>query len=323
MKEYILDKYDFKKYLLNELRDTRQEDLIFWKSKVPMHVDLIYDLFEKRGLLFNLYINHIGAAFLYSWIMREEGKEWEILLADQPTSKNDKMHIAVKFKQYATSSGVSGLLIELSELFLLENFTVDEEALAVALCHQGKKYERLFIPKSIRDRISLLFPELLHNMALKNWDMFSNVVADELNIYRMGFADAFSGIFNKLIEYVLTDEGKSKKGYSNASGFKIAQEIEPTDLRTTITYGLVQDGSIWEPVFRDAKTSFILNKMHPLANRIKNAGPETEEIIAWLLTVMAEKENEMIRPNDKRLIEIFRQDVSREIRVQAEYVQSS
>lgn len=323
MTEYTLDKHDFKKYLLKELHDTRQEDLIFWKSRVPMHVDLIYDLFEKRGILFSLYIHHIGAAFLYAWIMREEGENWPLLLTGQPNMKNDKTQITEKFKNYATLSGVAPLLVELSELFLLENFRVDEEALALALCHQGKKYERLYIPAVIRDKINALFPDLLSHIALKNWDMFSNVVADELHIYRMGFADAFAGIFNKLIEYVLFNSGKSKKGYTNASGLKITQEKETADITPVITYGMVQDGCIWEPVYKDAKTTFVLNKLHPFASQLKKAGPEAEEILARLLAVMAEKENEIIRSGDKRLIEIFRQDVSRELRIQAENDQAT
>jgi hypothetical protein len=323
MTEYTLDKYDFKKYLLNELHDTRQEDLIFWKSRVPMHVDLIYDLFEKRGILFSLYIHHIGAAYLYAWIMREEGENWPALLAGQPTAKNDRTVITEKFKKHAAAAGVTALLVELSELFLLENFKADEEALVLALCHQGKKYERLYLPAIIREKISELFPSLLSHMALKNWDMFSNVVADELHIYRMGFADAFAGIFNKLIEYILINSGGSKKSYSNASGLKITQEKETVDRTPLITYGLVQDGCIWEPIYKNARTTFVLNKMHPFASEVRKAGSAAEEMLARLLTVMAEKENEIIRPADKRIIEIFRQDVARELRIQAENDQAT
>ncbi len=66
MKTYIIDKYDYKKYLLSELPDTRQEDLIFWKKTIPMPVDLVYEIFEKRGELFSLYLHHIGAVVLYA-----------------------------------------------------------------------------------------------------------------------------------------------------------------------------------------------------------------------------------------------------------------
>jgi hypothetical protein len=288
MTEYTLDKHDFKKYLLKELHDTRQEDLIFWKGTIPMHVDLIYDLFEKRGILLNLYIHHIGAAYLYAWIKREEGENWTELLAYQPTNKNDKAQITESFKQYAKESGVIALLVELADMFLLENFKADEEALALALCHKGKKYERLYIPAIIREKINTLFPKLLQHMALKNWDMFSNVVADELHIYRMGFADGFAGIFNKLIEYILINSDGSNKGYSNVSGLKITQERENVTLKQVITYDLVQDGSIWEPVYKNAKTSFVLNKMHPFASQLKKAGPEAQEAVGRLLAVMAE-----------------------------------
>jgi hypothetical protein len=323
MTDYTLDKYDFKKYLLNQLHDTRQEDLIFWKKNIPMPVDLIYEIFEKRGVLLNRYIHQIGAAYLFAWIARKEGHDWSVMLALQPTKRNDKAQTRDSFRQYAEASGVTGLLAQLSEMFLLENFKTDEGALAEALCHEGRKYERLYIPPVIREKINVLFPELLHHMALKNWDMFSNVVADELHIYRMGFADAFAGIFNKLIEYILRNSGSSKKGYSNVSGLKIYQEKEMTESKPVIVYGLVQDGCIWEPVYKDARTTFVLNKMHPFASQIKKAGQDAQEIISRLIAVMAEKENELIRPGDKRLIEIFRQDVSRELRIQAENDQAT
>jgi hypothetical protein len=319
MTEYTLDKYDFKRYLLKQLPDSRQEELIFWKKKIPIPVDLVYSVFERRGVLLNHYIHHIGAAFLFSWIAREEGKEWASLLAAQPNPDNDLTSIKQKFIDYADRSGVRNLLGEIAESLLLENYQTDEHLLALSLSHQGKKYERLFLPPLIKAKIKAVFPELLQFVAVGNGDMFANVVADELKIYRNGFADVFSSIFNKLLEYILNNSSGSTKGYSNASGLRITHlDDNDHNQSTEIIYGSVSDGSIWEPVYTGAVTTFVLNSHHPFSDQLKKAGPEAEKMVSILISAMSEKENEIFRSGDKRLLEIFRQDVSRELRIRAE-----
>ncbi|WP_374163809.1 hypothetical protein [Arcticibacter sp. MXS-1] len=317
MTEYTLDKYDFKRYLLNQLPDARQEDLIFWKKTIPIPIDLIYAIFESRGSLLSKYIHHVGAAYLFSWIAREEGRDWVEELSSQPTAQNDKFQLVEIFKKFGDKSGIANLMSELAEMFMLENFRADEFSLAEALCHKGRKYERLYIPPQVRQKVQAVFPELLQHIAISNGDMFSNVVADELKVYRMGFADAFTGIFNKLIEYILANTN-SKKGYSNVSSLSIVQEEGPHYEKAEVSYGVITDGSIWEPVYSNARTTFVLNKMHPYADEIRKAGPIAETLLAKLISVLAEKENEIIRLNDKRIIEVFRQDVSREMRLRAE-----
>jgi len=320
MADYTLDKYDFKKYLLTTLPDTRQEELIFWKKNIPMPVDLIYTLFEKRGVLLAAYLNHIGAACLYAYACKDQGKDWINEIGMQPNAGNLNHlgSITSLFKDHLYSSGIGKLLIDLAELLLLENYFPDEKALAIAICHKGRNYKRLFIPAHFREKIKRVFPEILDHIAKSNWDMFSNVVADELKVYRMGFADGFVGIFNSLIELMLINSSTVKKGFSSAAGFKIIHNRGSQKSASGVVYGVVTDGSIWEPVYSDGRTTFVLNQMHPFCDQLRKKGSEAEAIVCQLLSVFAERENQIIRDSEKRIIEIFRQDISRELRLKSE-----
>jgi len=320
MADYALDKYEFKKYLLDELADTRQEELIFWKKNIPMPVDLIYNIFDKRGTLFRTYLDHIGAAYLFAWTERQEGKNWEASFVFQPTAGNtgQKAALLERFTKHFDQAQTGQLLAGFSELFLLENYRTGPEALVEAICHEGRKYKRLYIPVPVRQKLLEVFPDLLTHMALSNWDMFSNVIADELKVYRMGFADAFNGIFIKLIEFVLRHSGTAQKKYVSATGFDLRQKKNDTEDEHEVVYGTVSDGSIWEPAYASGRTYAVLNKLHPYCDELQKNGTEAGYMLGELLNVMAEKENEILRDRDKKVIEVFRQDVSRELRVRAE-----
>lgn len=320
MAEYALDKYEFKKYLLDQLADTRQEELIFWKNTIPMPVDLIYNIFDKRGTLFRIYLDHVGAAYLYAWSERQEGKDWEASFVLQPTADNNaqKAKLLERFTKYFHEAHTGELLVGLSELFLLENYHTGPEALVAAICHEGRKYKRLYIPAPVRQKLQEIFPDLLNYMSRSNWDMFSNVIADELKVYRMGFADAFNSIFIKLIEFVLRYSGTTQKKYVSATGFDLRQKKIDTQNYNEVIYGNVSDGSIWEPAYVTGKTYAVMNKLHPYCDELQKNGTETERMLSELLNVMAEKENEILRDRDKKVIEVFRQDVSRELRIRAE-----
>lgn len=318
MIEYTLDKIDFKKYLINHLPDTRQEDLIFWKNNIPMPVDLIYNIFERRGILLSKYLDHIGAAYLYAYSLKKQQENWIEGLSLQPTKGNiqTKGYLRTLFKNHMEESGVEKLLAELSEMLLIESYTTDNKSLVEALCHEGRKYKRLFIPYVIKERVMETFPELLNYIAVSNHDMFSNVVADELKIYRMGFADAFTGIFNKLIDFILRNSSENKRKYASTSGIKIVQEKDKNEnvSNIEISYGYVSDGSIWEPKYTHSKSTYILNSQHPFCDMVRKKSNSTEEMIVKLISVMAARENEMLKDAQRKIIEDFRQDVSRELR---------
>ena len=61
--------------------------------------------------------------------------------------------------------------------------------------------EKLAVAQKIKDYVSETAPKLNSNIGISNGDMFGNVIADELKIYRSGFSDAFAGIFKEYLEF--------------------------------------------------------------------------------------------------------------------------
>jgi hypothetical protein len=320
---YSLEKYDFRNYLLETLKDTRQEELIFWKNTIPMPVDLIYNIFEKRGILFKKYIDHIGAACLYGYSIKKEGGKWLDQLAQQPTDKNipNKIALTTLLKKHLGPSMVVDMLQKLAETLLLNDYNTNEETLVESLCHDGRKYKRLYIPPLLKSIVREDFPDVLECISLSNNDMFSNVVADELNIYRMGFADAFSGIFNKLIDFILDHSG-SNKNYSSASAYIVSDDTRGLAQDAPAHFGRVSDGSMWEPVYSSSRTGYLINSHHPFVEWSRAKGPDAEEIFTRMIGEMARLENEMLKESERNIIERFRHDLSRNLRLETEAIHS-
>ena len=319
MERYSLNKYDFKNFLLAELPDSRQIDLIFWKKNIPIPVDIVYGIFERRGDLLKKYIDHIGAAYIYSFILKSQKLPWKTEIEKQPTEKNREAitKLSAEIRLNLGSSRVSNMLREVADTLLLNNYDVTEQNLVNALCHEGRKYKRLYIPKTIREIVNKYDSELLDCIGKSNGDMFSNVVADELKIYRMGFADAFSGIFNKLIDFILDFSLTGKKIYANASEIKLSV-ADSTKHETQPEYGSVLDGSVWEPRYVNSASSVVINENHPYCAYIKQIGKPAEEVLIAIAQIMAEIEFSTVHDRDRNVLEVFRQEISRKLRIHTE-----
>lgn len=316
MKSYTLDKYDFKDYLLAELPDARQDQFVFWKNKSPLPIDIIYELFENRGALIKKYLDHIGAAYLMGFIKKQNNGQWKSLLLQHPSKNNKGIRSDIEslFEKALPNNGLSRVLNECSEMLLLSNYKISALDFADALCHEGKKYDRIFLPSRFRFLISEEFPELLEALATNNSDMFSNVVCDYLGIYRSGFGDVLSAVFNKLLEFILANSANNQKSTTSVTGFKMGgYDYEPA-MGTPFISSNVNDGSIWEPLYTKSGSSFILNKNHPFDSYFRK-GKNPNELIIQLLRSMAKIEDQTFRTADKKILERFRQDVSREIRL--------
>ncbi|SFP01872.1 hypothetical protein SAMN05428949_7193 [Chitinophaga sp. YR627] len=321
MKQYLPDKYGFKDYLLDNLTDARQEELIFWKKNIPMPVDLIYGIYEKRGILLAKYLDHVGTAFLYTYVQRAKGdRDWKSAPKNAPeeTFKDKRAELNSDFKQYYKQSQVEDMLATLADVFMLEGYSCTAERMVEAMMHQGKKYQRLYIPKAADERIHVFFPELCAILKQNQKDMFSNVVADELQIYRMGFADAFAGIFNKLIDFVLDFYQKGIFNTSHTTISIIQDPSAPDTLRPE--YGVIHDGCIWEPAYVQSAVGVKLNENHPFVAAVLKGGNQSEALVSSMLQVMSEIEYKTPRDTEKKLLEKFRQEVSRELRIKMESI---
>lgn len=319
-----MDKYDYKKFLLEELSDTRQEEFIFWKKNIPMPVELVYRIFDKRGELLGKYVDHIASCYLYAKALEINGEDWRAGIENQPTKSNSDNENQLReiYRNNILKSGTLKVVGQICQMFLLNDYEFTENSFVNALIHEGRKYKRLYIPGEIKRIISSLFPELLEIVARSNGDMFSNVVADELKIYRMGFADAFSGMFNKLIDFIIKNSAQAQIGFSSSSNVRVKQlnfGSEPTLIEEpTASYGLVTDGSIWEPLYVNAKSSYQLNKNHPFCDIVISKGKDAEFVLNEIASTMSEVEDQIVKDSERKIIETFRRETSRRIRLKIE-----
>ena len=90
METQTLNKHDFKKYLLEKLTDSRQEELIFWKKGIPLPIDLVYRIFDQRGELLKIYLDHLSTVSLYSYSAKIESSDYELEINNLPSPENKK-----------------------------------------------------------------------------------------------------------------------------------------------------------------------------------------------------------------------------------------
>ncbi len=318
METQTLNKHDFKKYLLVKLPDSRQEELIFWKKGIPLPIDLVYRIFDQRGELLKTYLDHLSAVSLYSYSAKIESSHYELEINNLPSSENKKLKIKLEdqFHKYYLKSKISDLTNILAERLFVVEYNFTEDNYFAAICHEGRKYKRLYLPLKIKESLKTYDSELLKIIGVSNGDMFGNIVADELGVYRSGFSDAFAAIFNKLLDFILERTNEKKIGASTASKVKISQVQEPEDPCLKYNSGKIDDGSLWEPKYTDAKSSFILNSKHPYYELINNK--TGIEVLLDIASQSALIESETIRDTTSKILETYRQDISRKLRLIAE-----
>lgn len=320
METQTLNKHDFKKYLLDKLPDCRQEELIFWKKGIPLPIDLVYKIFDQKGELLKIYLDHLSAVSLYSYSAKIESSNYELETNNIPSGGN-KIHqkrIAEQFQKYYFKSKISDLTNVLAEKLCLVEYKFTEDNYVTAICHEGRKYKRLYLPLKIKEKVRIYDSELLKIVGVSNGDMFGNIVADELGVYRSGFSDAFAAIFNKLLDFILERTFEKQISISTASKIKISQLQEPDTPYGNLNIGKIVDGSLWEPKYVEAKSSFILNSSHPYYELINNK--TGIEVLIDIASQSAQIESETVRDSTSKILEIYRQEISRNLRIIAEKI---
>jgi hypothetical protein len=320
METPTLNKHDFKKYLLEKLSDSRQEELIFWKKGIPLPIDLVYKIFDQRGELLKIYLDHLSAVSLYWYYVKNESSNYEIEINDLPSStiKTYQKRLTEHFQKYYLKSKISDLTDTLAERLFVVEYKFTENNYISALCHEGRKYKRLYLPQKIKESIRSYDSEILKFVGVSNGDMFGNVIADELGVYRSGFSDAFAAIFNKLLDFILDRSSEKQLSISTASKIKITQHQETEIFNLKFIGGKIEDGSLWEPKYSDAKSSFIINTKHPYYELINDKSGI--EVLIDIASQSALIENETVKDTTSKILETYRQDISRKLRLIAERI---
>jgi hypothetical protein len=320
METQTLNKHDFKKYLLEKLPDSKQEELIFWKKSIPLPIDLVYKIFDQRGELLKIYLDHLSSISLFLYSVKIDYTNYSSEINNLPSSENKKHQkkLGKQYHDYYLKSKISNLTNALAERLCVVEYKFTEDNYFAALCHEGRKYKRLYLPLIIKESIKSYDPELLKIIGVSNGDMFGNIVADALGVYRSGFSDAFAAIFNKLLDFILERTNEKQISVSTASKIRISQVEEPEIAYLNFNSGKIEDGSLWEPKYIDAKSSFILNNKHPYFELINNK--TGIEVLVDIVKQSSLIESETIRDTTSKILETYRQEISRKLRLVAEKV---
>lgn len=318
METQTLNKHDFKRYLLQNLADSRQEDLIFWKKGIPLPIDLVYKIFDIRGDLIKLYLDHLSTACLFHISIKNYNSTLNIDFSNLPSYqfKNFENHFSEHYHQFYQKSKISGLTQRFAERLYLLDYSFKLENYLISIFHEGRKYKRLYIPKILKEGLNAFDQDITNLIGISNGDMFGNVIADKLGVYRSGFSDAFAAIFNKLLDFILDRTYDKKISLSTASRIKISQLNELNYNYQKINTGRTSDGSLWEPQYKEAQSTFIINNSHPYYELLsRKSGIEVLVDIACQSSLI---ESETIKSSTSKVLESFRLDVSRNLRLLAE-----
>jgi hypothetical protein len=237
-----------------------------------------------------------------------------------PSESNEVNQIKLNqwYSNYYLKSKVKDLSNNLAEKLLVVEYKFAKQDFINSICHEGRKYARLYLPSKVKDSIGLHDKELLNYIGISNGDMFGNIVADELGVYRSGFSDAFAAIFNRLLDFVIERSSDKLISVSTASKIKISIAQEPETSYENYHKGKIEDGSLWEPKYEDAKSSFIINSKHPYYELLsKKSG---EEVLLDIASQSALIESEVVKDSTSKILENYRQEISRKLRLIAEKI---
>lgn len=305
---YVYDLSDFKRYLSDLYPSYRVDGLVFWQNRIPLPIDLFNRIFAEADIFFSHYLNHL----LVAVIALENQKEIlgnidkKISFSELPSSS-----VGVYVRETANTIGIilntnrkySNIAVALADLLSFGEYLPEPNQLAKALCHQGKKYARIYCSSPFREIINA-HSNVFNDIAFDNTDMFGNVIADHYNIYRSGFSDALAIIFNQLIDFRVLCAGRS----TSLQRISLSVEKEGSDFNVDIKK--TKDGSLWEPDY-DNEHILRLNPEHPFFTAsVTNKSIESLKVLLFCLSKF---EYSQFSDSQRKLMENMRQEISREL----------
>jgi len=300
---------EFIRFVSDRNRKIQLDDDMIWFNRIPVPKSLIERIFFGGEGLLSLYIDHLNSAIAVAIYDLINSKS---ILKTVPSSKyvtEESETIEEVFNEARKNDTFKEL-----ELFVINSSGLKGyEAISLdrfrkALSHNGKKYERIYIPKKIKAHVNSRAPKILQKIGTSNGDMFGNVLADELNIYRSGFSDAFASIFKEYLEFKFEHFSSLDP---SLSALGIAQEEHLSGIGTLIK-SRHNISSLWEPSLTNGGIiSAVLNELHPL---YLNDEIDTETRLKLIILALSYEEMHIIDIQEKQQIEAFRQRVSQTLR---------
>jgi hypothetical protein len=300
---YQYDLSDFKRYLNDKNSKCRVDGLIFWQNRIPLPIDLFNRIFNESDLIVTDYVYQlVASAVTFSHRDFFELK-FGIAVTDLPKGdlKNQVFALEDWLSGYLTDNAdITRMAYEIADILGVEDFNFSTHKVAESLQHQGKKYARIFIPRTVRNEFDRI-PDC-EEIGKDNTDMFGNIIADRYNIYRSGFSDALAFIFNYLLEFRVLCSGRGEH-------LQKLRVIAPMLANVDVRIGKTSDGSLWEPGYEDDHYVTI-NTEHPL---LRNLSQEQSKPLAEALFFFGEFENSQFSDTNKKFLENMRQSVSRSL----------
>lgn len=307
--KHVFDNPGFKKYLLSKEGRFKADGLSIWFNMIPIPLDLFDNFFDSWRDYFALYLDHLIVSIILANNINSLNSR-EISFKDLPTdglslkSRDDVKEIITH--SLKSDSRYQLMAQEISTILGVDGYILESSALINALSHKGKKYERLFIPRFVRTLISRDYPLVLNEVATRNGDMFGNIIADGIGLYRAGFGDALSALFNKLLDYkidkcsgIISRENSVKLRFENSSDCSVDDRV--LHIRSS-------DGCLWQPFF-DGDVKMKLNPNHPFYKVIADSG--NPQATFQILLKMSEIETYSSSNRELELLEGFRMNLSR------------
>ncbi|CNH00199.1 MULTISPECIES: hypothetical protein [Yersinia] len=300
---YQYDLADFKRYLNDKNAKYRIDGLIFWQNRIPLPVDLFNRIFNESDQIVADYVYQVTASAVTFSNRDSFESTLAVDITDLPNGDLSKKITTLQnwlVEYLPDNSQIINMAYEIADILGLDDFRFSLDKVVDALQHQGKKYARIFIPSEVREEFNRIRD--CENIGRDNTDMFGNIIADRYNIYRSGFSDALSIIFNALLDFRILCSSRG----NHLNKFRVIVPIvEDIDVRL----GKTTDGSLWEPGYEDDHY-IILNSEHPMMRQISE---EQAKPLAELLFFLGEFENGQFSDENKKMIENLRQTVSRSL----------
>lgn len=310
--KYKFEKYDYKRYLLDtDPARFKADKFIFWVGKIPLPDDIIFRLFDGRGDTLSVYIDHVVSMLCLTLVPKNEGGGVGALSV-YPNSSNPsgikRESIESVYKNYLKQ--FKSIEEKISSILILDGYQCNAEKIQQCLAHSGKKYKRIFIPDAIREIVSTEFENIDYKSFQTQSDMFGNVIADYYGIYRSGFSDALSSLFNKMIDFLIS-------GYQHNRGEPILASSK-LKLKVTGDFGTnllvnskqkdIRDGSVWEPAFIDNSVGYYVDGS--ALELIESVG----SINGLICQILSELELQAFSEKERKRLEYLRKDISRSIK---------
>ena len=297
---------EFISYCEERSSTLRMEKEIVWYNQIPIPSLLVKTIFYKADEFLELYFSHLLTALtlaLSELSSRSEADSFHSY-PDPSYLKMNRNHMESNWAEVQNLDLFKDIESQLSVLLLSRSAVLTLNNYMSCLNHKGKKYERLFIPTILREQIDKRAPKTRNYLKGSNGDFFGNIIAEKLNIYKAGFSDAFSGLFNKYLEFKLELYSHIDPRIAN-QGQTANKRIGKIGMLKPVEYC---EGNYWDPILGqggniDAEIDFN-HEFHGISDGSK---------ISLLLLALSHEEMLTFSDVKKYTIEEFRYRVSKRL----------